>query len=164
MNRKLGVALAAAMVGLLLPVVARAEVKFCSDYPRTVFVAVAYQQGVGGWHATGWLSVPTGQCSTFNNPPLHLQHLIYRAETDDYMENGQKVREEWGEKGTRQFAVTDAGFDWDNAESLAGKPAGTHLAKFTDANVTAVDSDLDLTFQFKANGSTEFTLRAGGNN
>ena len=143
---------------MMLPVVAKADVKFCNDFARTVFVAVAYQQADGSWHARGWLNVPNGQCSEFYKPELHIRRLVYRGETDDYTENGQQHRYVWGDKGTRKLAVIDAGFDWDHADSLQGKPRDAHLAGFSEPNVTAIDSDLSITLEFKGDGSTEWTV------
>jgi uncharacterized membrane protein len=151
-------AVVAGAVLALIPVAAEAAVKFCSDYTRTIFIAVAYPLPNGSWSAKGWLTVPNGQCSEFNNPPLQVHKLLYRGETDDYPNNGQQVRDVWGDKGTQNFAVTDEGFTWDNADSLRGKPGNAKLKGFTDTNVTGVDTDISITIRFKTDGATELEI------
>jgi|SRR5579863_1687640 len=147
-------------LGLLWPTASQALVRFCNDYDHTVFVAVAYPLKSGSWYARGWLSVVNGQCSEFNNPPMHVSTFLYRGETDDFPSNGQQVREVWGNSGERKFAVTDEGFAWENADSQTGKPDNSRMVGFTDTNATSDDGDLSLTITFKADASTELTIGA----
>ncbi len=159
MLRNLGLrSLVAAALLVLLPATSQAYVRFCNDFAQTVFVAVAYQTGHGNWYARGWLSVPNGQCSEFNNPPMHVATFLYRAETDDYVDNGHKVRETWGDRGKRSFAVTDSGFAWDHADSPNGKPSDARMAGFVDTNATADDGDLKATITFGADASNDLTI------
>jgi Protein of unknown function (DUF1036) len=153
--------IAIAIIGVLAPIAAKADVRFCNDYAQTIFIAIAYQQeGIAGWHAKGWLSVTTGQCSEYSHPPEHVTKMTYRAETDDYANNGQQVRETWGDKGARKFAVSDPGFDWDNAESLQGKPSGARLAGFTDTTFSGDDSvnDPAIVVRFNADASSDVSM------
>ncbi len=159
-RKRLTRALAGALFTLLLPATGHAAVRFCNDYDRTVFIAVAYQLKSGSWYARGWLSVANGQCSEFNNPPMHVQTFLYRGETDDYSSNGEQVRDIWGNKSQRKFSVTDAGFTWENADSPAGKPANARMVGFVDTNATNVDGDISITITFNADASTTMSLGA----
>jgi uncharacterized membrane protein len=152
--------IAVAALALLLPATSHAAVRFCNDFDHTVFVAVAYKMKSGSWYARGWLSVVNGQCSEFNNPPMHVATFLYRAETDDYPSNGGQVREVWGNSEDKKFAVTDDGFAWENADSPTGKPAEARMAGFVDTNATNVDGDLSITVTFAADGSSQMTIGA----
>ena len=143
-----------------LPATSGAAVRFCNDIDHTVFVAVAYQLRSGSWYARGWLSVVNGQCSEFNNPPMHVATFLYRAATDDYPADGDQVREIWGNSSDQKFAVTDAGFAWENADSPRGKPSDARMVGFINTNATNVDGDLSITVTFGADGSSEMTLGA----
>ena len=54
---------AVGLVILLAGASAQAEIKFCSEFPHTVFVAIAYPQDGGSWLSRGWMSLNTGECS-----------------------------------------------------------------------------------------------------
>ena len=149
--------------GLLLGLTgaAHADVRFCNNFPRTIFIAVAYKQDNGSWYARGWLSVTTGECAEFNNPPLKVRAVLYRAETDDYKQGSKTVRDTWGDESHEAFGISDPGFAWDNAKSLSGKASGARLVGFYDPNVTSVGSDLSMTVTYEADGSNHLDMKMG---
>ncbi|MFG1352073.1 DUF1036 domain-containing protein [Xanthobacter autotrophicus] len=140
---------AAAICALVPFGAARADIVFCNKYPRTVFVAIAYQQTTKGWLSRGWLRVDTGSCGLFDSA-LRVPQFYYRAETDWFTgPNRKRGQSTWGQG--EKFAVPkNAGsFNYYNAATAF---SGARLAAFS-SSVTETSGEATHTITFEADGN-----------
>jgi hypothetical protein len=135
----------AAALSLLGISVASAGITFCSEFPASVWVAIAYPQDGGGWLSRGWLELAQGDCSTFDSA-IHVSSFYYRGMSKPYRDaGGRRVIETWG--NAKPFAVWERdNFQYYNAEervlnsTLEGFSLGAeNIADATNVTVTFKD-------------------------
>ena len=135
----------------LLPISsAKAEIKFCNQFPHVVYVAIAYPQDGGSWLSRGWMSLDTGECSVFDSA-LRVKTFYYRAESAVYRSGSRRIKTSWGTG--RKFAIwEDSNFNYWNAAERVLKST---LAEFTQGPETTGDAvSATVTFDAEGNGST----------
>ena len=126
---------------------ADADIVFCNQFARTVFVAIAYPQGDGSWISRGWLGLATGECNIFDSA-IVVKTFYFRGMTDPYRNAAhRRVVQTWG-RG-KNFAVWERdNFQYYNAE----KPVLRSTQKpFTLGRETGGD-DVSATVTFPADG------------
>jgi uncharacterized membrane protein len=133
---------------------AKADIKFCSEFPHVVYVAMAYPQNEGSWISRGWISLKTGECSLFD-PALHVKTFYYRGESAAYRSaSGRRVKTSWG--SGRQFAIREAGnFNYWDAQQ---KVLDSSLADFSHDPETAGDA-ISATVTFDAEGKMSIVTK-----
>src|SRR5579871_5897077 len=144
-------ALMAAAFSLLLGIPgASAGIKFCSEFPATIWVAIAYPQDDGtGWLSRGWLELAQGDCYAFDTA-IHVSSFYYRGMSKPYR-NAQGRREiyTWGQG--KAFAVWERdNFQYYNAEQ---RVLNSTLENFT-LGAENMGDGADVTVTFKDGGST----------
>jgi hypothetical protein len=135
----------------LLPISsAKAEIKFCNQFPHVVYVAIAYPQDGGSWLSRGWMSLVTGQCSVFDSA-LRVKTFYYRAESATYRNGSRRIKTSWG--AGRKFAIwEDSNFNYWNAAERVLKST---MAEFTQGPETTGDAvSATVTFDAEGKGST----------
>lgn len=133
---------------------ANAGIVFCNQFPKTVYVAIAYQQEGGGWISRGWLSVDTGDCNTFDSA-IRVKTFYFRGITDPSRDASRHLGiSTWG-KG-KSFATWDKyNFQYYDAEN---RVLNSTLEPFTQGPETEGDS-VSATVTFPADGGgTTVTL------
>ena len=141
----------AAGLACLLPISsAKAEIKFCNQFPHVVYVAIAYPQDGGSWLSRGWMSLDTGQCSVFDSA-LRVKTFYYRAESATYRNGSRRIKTSWG--AGRKFAIwEDSNFNYWNAAERVLKST---LAEFTQGPETTGDAvSATVTLDAEGKGST----------
>ncbi len=142
---------AAGLACLLAGPSAKAEIKFCNQFPHVVYVAIAYPQNSGSWLSRGWMSLDTGECSVFDTA-LRVKTFYYRAESAAYRsESGRRIKTSWG--AGRKFAIyEDSNFNYWNAAERFLKSS---LAEFTHGPETTGDAvSATVTFDAEGKGSS----------
>jgi uncharacterized membrane protein len=86
---------------------AHAGIIFCNQFAHLVYIAIAYPQTGDDWLSRGWMSLDTGQCAPFDTA-LSTKTFYYRAESEEYRNNGKHVTWNWGDKGDRKFAIWES--------------------------------------------------------
>jgi Protein of unknown function (DUF1036) len=147
----------------LLPIPSRAAIRFCNDYSRTIYVAVAYQDTWGIWQARGWLELTPKQCSAFANPELHVSTFSFHAESEVFRDQGQEVSQFWGKSSApdKQLAVTNNAFLWSDADRP--KAGAARMVGFIASGISTSDKSeltIDVTVHLEPNGSS--TVELGG--
>jgi uncharacterized membrane protein len=130
---------------------AKADIKFCNQFPQVVYVAIAYPQDGGSWLSRGWMSLETGECSVFDTA-LRVKTFYYRAESVAYRsESGWRIKTSWG--SGRKFAIyEDSNFNYWNAVERVLKSS---LAEFTHGPETTGDAvSATVTFDAEGKGSS----------
>lgn len=102
---RMSTAVLVAMASTLWATASRAEIVFCNQFARRIYVAIAYQQTNGSFVSRGWMSLEPGACSPFDTA-LRVKTFFYRAQSEKYRDAGRTERYIWG-KGW-QFAI------WEN--------------------------------------------------
>jgi uncharacterized membrane protein len=133
---------------------ANAEIDFCNKYPRTVFVAIAYQQTNSHWLSRGWLEVPSGQCGVFDTA-IQVSTFYFRGATDLFPDDGKRhgaVKRHdpkvWGKE--REFVISEGrNFQFYGAESHVQEQI---LKPFTQGPQSA-DQPVSAVVTFPADGS-----------
>ena len=140
---------AVGLVILLAGASAQAKIKFCSEFPHTVFVAIAYPQDGGSWLSRGWMSLNTGECSVFDSA-LRVKTFYYRAESAPYRSGSRRIKTSWG--AGRKFAIWEASnFNYWNAAERVLKST---LAEFSQGPQTSEDAvSATVTFDAEGKGS-----------
>jgi len=134
-------------VCLLAAAEAKADIKFCSEFPHKVFVAIAYPQDDGSWISRGWLELNAGECSYFDTA-LQLKTFYYRGESVPFREGGKRIRNVWG-GGDKVFAIWDnSNFNYWNAQT---KVLNSSLAAFSKG-VETIEGNVSITVTFEADG------------
>ena len=143
----------AVVAWLLVPATADAAIIFCNKFAHEVYVAIAYPQDNGLWMTRGWLSLDTGDCSTFDTA-IHVKEFWYRGASVSYRNAaGTSVRMVWGNK--RKFAIWENdNFQYWNAEKQV---LNSTLANFSQG-ASSISGDVSVTVTFNANG-TSITIR-----
>ena len=146
MGRRAAIILAS--VSLLAATGARAEIKFCNEYPQKLFVAIAYSQADGTWMSRGWLELPTGDCREFDSA-LHPGSLFYRGESVPYRNpQGASVTRVWSTEG-HQFAIWEKdNFNYWGAQE---KVLNSTLEDFTLVS-DDLDNDTSVSVTFESDG------------
>ena len=137
MGRKflvLGLALTGAMI---LPAVARADLKFCNKTDKKVWVAVGYhEKNKADWVSHGWWTVAPGTCETTLSDALNGQYYYWYAEDE-----GDGV---WS--GNFVFCTTDKKFQIEGRENC--KSRGYDAQGFRELRVGEdINKTVDLTSQ-----------------
>src|SRR6202142_197800 len=136
----------------LLPISsAKAEIKFCNQFPYGVYVAIAYPQDGGSWLSRGWMSLGTGECSVFD-AALRVKTFYFLGASAAYRSgSGSRIKTSWA--SGRKFAIyEDSNFNYWNATERVLKSS---LAEFTQGPETTVDSvSAMVTFGAEGNGSS----------
>ena len=127
---------------------ARAEITFCNNFGRLIYVAIAYPQSGGSFLSRGWMSLDNGNCSVFDTA-LRVKTLYFRAESTWVRHGRRRTRETWG-KG-RKFAIWEnSNFQYYDAQNRVLKST---LVEFTQGPVVN-HGDVSATVTFTPNGST----------
>lgn len=129
---------------------AKAEIKFCNQFPHVVYVAIAYPQDGGSWLSRGWMSLDTSECSVFDTA-LRVKTFYYRAESAAYRSGSRRIKTSWG--AGRKFAIyEDSNFNYWNAAERVLKSS---LAEFTHGPETTGDAvSATVTFDAEGKGSS----------
>lgn len=145
---KLGIP--AAALSLLLGVSsANAGITFCSEFPATLWVAIAYPQGDGGWLSRGWLELAQGDCFAFDTA-IHVGSFYYRGMSKPYRDaRGRRAIETWG--NAKPFAVWERdNFQYYNAER---RVLNSSLESFS-LGAENIGEGANVTVTFKDGGTT----------
>jgi Protein of unknown function (DUF1036) len=138
--------LIAAVACLLAGTDARADIIFCSYFPRLINIALAYPQANETWMSRGWLNLESGKCLHFDTT-LNPRVFHYRGETEGYRNRDQLVRTTWG--AGMQFAIKEgANFNYWNAQT---KAPDSMLAPF-NKGVDIADGVTSVTITFGTDG------------
>jgi uncharacterized membrane protein len=131
---------------------ARAEIKFCNEFPYKVYIAIAYPQTADSWLSRGWMSLEKGDCSVFDYA-LKPSAFYYRAESVDYRDAGKKVKMVWGTG--RKFAIWENdNFNYWGAQERVLKST---LEEFTQG-VESMGDDSSITVTFQPEGKVTKTI------
>ena len=146
---RIGVGALIATVWLLGAGSAKAEITFCNEFDREIYVAIAYEQTGGSFLSRGWMNLMPGDCSQFDSA-IRVKTFYYRAESVSYREKGQTKRYVWGDGSKDQFAVWDKdNFQYYDARKRVLKST---LKDFSQAPESSTD-DLSVKVTFKLGGS-----------
>lgn len=132
------------------------DIKICNKFPKTIYFAIAYQQKQGYWLSRGWLKVSTGVCYYFDTQ-LRLSDFYFRAQTEEFHQNGQSTVDSWGNKGPRSFCIDNNVLhtfnDW-AADTLSGcSTANARFQSFQEGVNFSPDTDVSYTVTFQADGT-----------
>jgi len=138
--------LVAAVACLLAGRDARADIIFCSYFPRLINIALAYPQADDSWMSRGWLAVERERCLHFDTT-LKPRTFYYRGESEGYRNRDRLVRTTWG--AGMQFAIKEgANFNYWNAQT---KALDSMLAPF-NKGIDIADGVTSVTVTFGTDG------------
>jgi hypothetical protein len=136
--------------GLAIPQ-ARADIRFCNDFPHNVYIAMAYPQEEGSWISRGWITAVTGKCYQFDTA-LRVKTFYYRGESVPYRDkSGKSIRTTWG--AGMKFAILENGnFNYWNAQN---RVLNSSLEEF-NKGVDIEDGVSAVTVTFHDDGKVSF--------
>ena len=134
---------------------ARADIVFCSKFPHTVYVAIAYPQKDDSWISRGWISLKTGECSEFDSA-IRVKTFYWRAQSEPYRLGRRRVTTVWGaRKGDREFATWDRdNFNYWNAQTRVLK---SKLEVYSRVAIETKGDAISATITFEADGNNVTT-------
>ncbi len=133
---------------VLCTTAAKAEITFCNEYGRLIYVAIAYPQSNGTFISRGWMSLNQGDCNVFDSA-IHVRTFYFHAESTWVRNGRRRTREVWG-KG-KNFAIwEDSNFQYYNAQNRIRRSTPV---EFTQGPI-ADNGDVSATVTFTTDGST----------